>query len=112
MMQARSVTSYTQDQFDLLWADCRAQVVGGTMPIEDADECKSQVFNSMNSQPIKMAVADSQSKDISYLAGYKTDDNHFYVVSGFMVMTLVVLKVGYTQHNTGQPFVSGWSIII
>ena len=82
MMQARSVTSYTQDQFDLLWADCRAQVVGGTMPIEDADECKSQVFNSMNSQPIKMAVADSQSKDISYLTGYKTDDDHFYVVSG------------------------------
>lgn len=81
-MIARSVTSFTQDQFDALWADCRAHVVGGTMPTEDADDCKSQVFDSMNSQPIKMAVADDDNKDISYLTGYKSDDDHFYVMSG------------------------------
>ena len=81
-MQARSVINYTEEQLDALWLDCRAHIVGGTMPHEDATHCRSEVFNSMNRQPIKMAVTDSQLKDISYLTGYKTDDDHFYVVSG------------------------------
>lgn len=81
-MQARSVTSYTVEQLDALWLDCRAHIVGGTMPHEDATHCRSEVFNSMNRQPIKMAVSDDDNKDISYLTGYKTNDDHFFVVSG------------------------------
>ena len=81
-MQARSVINYTEEQLDALWADCSSQIVGGTMPHSEHDHCKSEVFNSMNRQPIKMAVSDDDNKDISYLTGYKTDDDHFYVVSG------------------------------
>ena len=81
-MLARTVTQYTQEQLEALWSDCSTDVVGRTMPLHDVDYCKSEVFRILNDQPIKMAVADDNNKDVSYLTGYKTEDDRFYILSG------------------------------
>ena len=75
--------------------------------MHDADYCKSEVFRILNDQPIKMAVADDNNKDVSYLTGYKTEDDRFYILSGCMGETLMAQRLGCTVRIIGQLYVSG-----
>ena len=52
-----TISEISSTNFDAMWNDCKASIIGKTFPMLQETSCRETIFNGFNAQPIKLKIA-------------------------------------------------------
>ena len=75
-----TISEISSTNFDAMWNDCKASIIGKTFPMLQETSCRETIFNGFNAQPIKLKIA-KDGTDVCILSGTE-DSNRFNITLG------------------------------